>query len=213
MTSAMAPSYHFRKYNPADKAQEKALLALLVEAFGAYEPYYEAQLNLVADAESTLLYYGEGDELVAHIQVVPYEATTAEGRRLKVAYLYAICTAKMYQGQGIMGKMLRETLERLPTMGYDVAALVPAEESLIGYYQPFGFEMMTGGTPLSVSSATVPVVRSGKEAKAFNRRSHELDLELYGASEPKPLVGWMLHPLSASTLPLPLDTPIEAPMV
>ncbi|SJZ35622.1 GNAT family N-acetyltransferase [Porphyromonas cangingivalis] len=209
----MSPSYHFRRYNPADKVQEKALLALLVEAFGAYEPYYEAQLSLVADAESTLLYYAEGDELVAHIQVVPYEATTAQGKRLKVAYLYAICTAKKFQGQGIMGKMLRETLAQLPTMGYDVAALVPAEESLIGYYRPFGFEMMTGGTPPSVASATVPIVRAGKGAKVFNRRSHELDIELYGSSEPKPLVGWMLHPLSATTLPLPLDTPIEAPMV
>lgn len=209
----MSSSYHFRKYNPADKVQEKALLALLVEAFGAYEPYYEAQLSLVADAESTLLYYGEGDELVAHIQVVPYEATTAGGKRLKVAYLYAVCTVKKYQGQGIMGRMLRETLVQLPTMGYDVAALVPAEESLIGYYRPFGFEMMTGGTPSSVASATVPIVRAGKEAKAFNCRSHELDIELYGSSEPKPLVGWMLHPLSSTDLPLSLDTPIEAPMI
>ena len=205
----MSHPYHFRKYNPADKVQEKALLALLVEAFGTYEPYYEAQLSLVADAENTLLYYDEGDELVAHIQVVPYEATTVEGKRLKVAYLYAICTAKMYQGQGIMGEMLKETLAQLPTKGYNVSALVPAEESLIGYYRPFGFEMMTGGTPSSVSSDIAPVVRPCKEAKAFNRRAYELDIDLYGSSEPKPLVGWMLHPLSSTELPLPLDTPIE----
>ncbi|MDO4770744.1 GNAT family N-acetyltransferase [Porphyromonas sp.] len=209
----MDRDFDFVPYNPADREQEKALLELLVEAFGPYEPYYSAQLRIVASREATLLYCEKGGLLVAHIQIVPYEGMTVSGRRLKVAYLYAICTAKSHQGKGIMTAMLRETLDMLPSLGYDSAALVPAEESLIGYYEPFGFRMMSGKTPLSVPAGILPVVRAGKEAKAFNRQSYELDIQLYGSSDPKPLIGWMLHPLMAEELPLPLDTPFEAPMV
>lgn len=200
-------------YDPSDRQQRKAVIDLLCEAFGVYVPYYEAQLDLVGGEGSTYLYYTSDGDLVAHIQAVPYEAVTVNGQSLRVAYLYAICTASRCQGRGVMTQVLSGVLDLLSGEGYDLAALVPAEISLIDYYRKFGFMLMVGDILWDTKRRMRPIVWPGKEAQAFNRRAYELDMQLYGRSEPKEMVGWMLHPLATIDSPLPISTPIMTPML
>lgn len=195
-------------YDPSNDTMKQEVLDLLVEAFGAYESYYRLLSELAANPRDTLLYYVE-DALAAHIQIVPYVGEVSEGTRLNVAYLYAVCTAKRLRGQGIMHEMLTETLRRLPEMGYDLAALVPAEESLIAYYEQYGFILMSGEAVQTVPTTVVPAVRPGTVATEYLSRAALLDDEVADGSGPSGL-RWMAHPLR-STLP-PLTTPIEAPM-
>ena len=60
-----------------------------------------------------------------------------EGRRL--AYLYAIATAKSHRGQGVCRRLMEDTHAHLQALGYDGALLVPSEPSLFDFYARFGY--------------------------------------------------------------------------
>ncbi len=74
----------------------------------------------------------------------------------KAAYIYGIASFKICRGRGIGSRLIRSALERLMGEGYGPVLLVPAEESLFGYYERFGFravgtireERVPAGTPL-----------------------------------------------------------------
>ena len=76
----------------------------------------------------------------------------------KAAYLYGIAAFKKYRGRGFGSKLVQEGVEYLKRMGFDIILLVPAEASLFGYYQRFGFRTVstiremriTAGTPLPI---------------------------------------------------------------
>lgn len=81
----------------------------------------------------------------------------------KVAYIYGIATFEAHRGKGIGSQLIRSALAHLKEK-YDAIALVPAEPSLFGYYERFGFspvssiceETVTAGTPLPLRKLTVP---------------------------------------------------------
>lgn len=60
-----------------------------------------------------------------------------EGRR--IAYLYAIATAKSHRGQGVCRRLMEDTHAHLVRLGYEGALLVPSEPSLFGFYARFGY--------------------------------------------------------------------------
>ncbi|GEM_PF-5654738 len=62
-----------------------------------------------------------------------------DGKKHKCAYLYALSTLPEYRGRGIMGDLLSYACEKLKTYGYEYVALAPAKQSLISYYERFGF--------------------------------------------------------------------------
>ncbi|MDO5035779.1 MAG: GNAT family N-acetyltransferase [Porphyromonas sp.] len=210
-------------YDPKDKAQETELIALLSEAFGKqYRAYYELQLSAVASRDTTILVANEVGELIAHLQVVPYELITAgKGGVALGAYLYALCTRSSERGHGVMGWLLNEVLEGLPQQGYAFALLLPAERSLVSYYERFGFESRSGGLFTQVPPGTRPLVRPREEARDFLAEAKKLD----EATEPEarqrargkgfiPLrhrVEWMWHPLEGRCQ-LDPATPLLEPM-
>ncbi len=79
----------------------------------------------------------------------------------KAAYIYAIAAFQSCRGRGIGSRLIRAALEEL--RGYDAVFLVPAEESLFGYYERFGFravstireERVPAGTPLPLRRLTL----------------------------------------------------------
>ncbi len=60
-----------------------------------------------------------------------------EGR--KVAYLYALAVAKPCRGQGIGKRLLETACRSLEDRGFAAALLIPAQQSLYGYYEKLGF--------------------------------------------------------------------------
>ncbi len=58
----------------------------------------------------------------------------------RIAYLYAIATAKKHRNQGYCSKLMKNTHEHLTNNGYDGAILVPGNRSLFKFYEKFGYK-------------------------------------------------------------------------
>lgn len=61
----------------------------------------------------------------------------------KAAYVYGIAAFQAQRGRGIGSELIRGALERLQELGYRHILLVPAGESLFGYYERFGFRVVS----------------------------------------------------------------------
>lgn len=124
----------------------EAIIELLCESFGAkYRDYYLLQLEHLPSPGLTKLLVDVEGGLVAFTQIVDYRLKLRRGEpHLKAAYIYSVCTAKHYQGQGVMKGFMEEILGELRAEGYALAFLVPAEDWLVEYYKRFGFVWQDG---------------------------------------------------------------------
>ena len=57
----------------------------------------------------------------------------------RLAYLYAVATAKSHRGQGLCHRIMDDTRALLQLQGYDGLVLVPAEPSLFPFYEKMGY--------------------------------------------------------------------------
>lgn len=57
-----------------------------------------------------------------------------------IAYIYAVATAKKFQGQGICHKLMEETHKNLKKCGYEGVILVPGNEGLFRFYKGIGYQ-------------------------------------------------------------------------
>lgn len=57
----------------------------------------------------------------------------------KIAYLYAVATAKSHRGKGLCRRLLENTHRHLASIGYSGAVLVPGSQTLAGMYEKFGY--------------------------------------------------------------------------
>ena len=81
----------------------------------------------------------------------------------KAAYIYGIAAFQAQRGRGIGSELIRGALEKLQELGYRHILLVPAGESLFGYYERFGFRAVStireaeigAGEPLPIRRLTV----------------------------------------------------------
>ncbi len=112
-----------------------ALRALWREAFGDSEAFLDRFFEVAfspdrcravfdCDTPAAALYWFNG---------------AYEGGR--VAYLYAIATAKAYRGRGICTALMENTHRHLATLGYTGAVLVPGTPSLFAFYEKMGYSV------------------------------------------------------------------------
>lgn len=59
----------------------------------------------------------------------------------KLAYIYAVMTAREYRGQGICHKLIADTHLHLRKQGYEGAILVPGSGELFRLYESMGYEI------------------------------------------------------------------------
>lgn len=57
----------------------------------------------------------------------------------KIAYVYAVATAKKFQGRGCCTILMNDTHKLLNKIGYDGIILVPASEKLFSFYEKLGY--------------------------------------------------------------------------
>ena len=67
----------------------------------------------------------------------------------KIAYLYAVATAKSHRGQGLCHRLMADTHALLRAEGYAGAILVPGEGGLFRFYAAMGYQ-------------TIPCIRQGQ---------------------------------------------------
>lgn len=86
----------------------------------------------------------------------------------RIAYLYAVATAKKYRGQGICHRLMEDTHAHLIKLGYEGAILVPGSKELFGFYKRMGY-------------ATCSYIREFTcDAKAEEIKIRSVNLEEYG---------------------------------
>lgn len=212
-------------YRSADSRLNEQILSLLCEAFGTqYHDYYLMQLAHLPSAQHTKLIADSRGYLVAHTQVVDYYARLEGGEEpLKVAYLFAVCTAKAYQGQGIMSRFMTQLLGELPREGYSAAYLIPAEIWLSDYYRRFGFKLMRGEIYSKAPKHAVPLLSPGHMALAYlaDVERYERVTQAGGEDKAPPRdeweimlprqIGWMCYGFEGEPS-LPDDTPLLLPL-
>lgn len=212
-------------YKSDDRDLNNQILNLLCEAFGTeYRDYYLMQIAHLPSREHTKLLADHNGRLVAHTQVVDYFARLdQETEPLKVAYLFAVCTSKAYQGQGIMTKFLYQILDELREQGYAASYLIPAEIWLSDYYRRFGFRLMHGEIYTKAPKGATPIVFPGVTAQdylsdvaQYERKSMEQsEFVAHRSAEWQILlprqIGWMLCPLEDQVV-IPIETPLLSPL-
>lgn len=123
-------------------ADKEGLIALWVEAF--QEPREAAETFFAtAFSQERSMICAEGDTVAAGLYW--FDCLWKEK---KVAYIYAVGTLKSYRGKGLCHRLMEKTHETLKERGYHGAILVPAEESLFGFYGKMGYlPCCPGGIP------------------------------------------------------------------
>ena len=143
--------------------EEAALRELFTEAFG--------------DKDFTDLFFGRGysrsrclgaydGELLAALH---WFDCTLDGE--KAAYIYGIASFRHCRGRGIGSELIRSALEKLQELGYRHILLVPAGESLFGYYERFGFRAVSTIREMEIGAGeTLPIRRLTVSEYAAARR-------------------------------------------
>ncbi len=72
----------------------------------------------------------------------------------KIAYIYAVATAKAFRKQGICRKLMENTHAHLASLGYAGAILVPDGERLFAYYAGLGYAPCGGIRELRCTAAS-----------------------------------------------------------
>ena len=62
----------------------------------------------------------------------------------KIAYIYAVATAKSHRGQGLCHTLMEDTRLLLKQQGYAAIGLVPAKQSLFAFYEKMGYRCFGG---------------------------------------------------------------------
>lgn len=77
----------------------------------------------------------------------------------KAAYVYGIAAFQAQRGRGIGSELIRGALEKLQELGYRQILLVPAGESLFGYYERFGFRAVSTIREVEIGAGEVLPIR------------------------------------------------------
>ncbi len=124
------------KIDYPDESQIPALKALWREAFGETddpEPFFRTAFYPLRARCVTL----DGNVAAA----LYWMDVTCRER--KMAYLYAVATARAYRGRGICHQLMINTRELLREQGYEGILLVPAGPELEKFYEGMGYRTAT----------------------------------------------------------------------
>lgn len=118
-------------------SQVPELRKLWQEAFGDSEEFLDGFCRTALSADRCRCVTVDGRVVCA----VYWFDCSCDGHR--VAYLYALATAKAHRGRGIGRKLMGHVHELLVSQGYETVLLVPGEESLRRYYETMGYRTCT----------------------------------------------------------------------
>ena len=139
------------EFRPPRGGEEPQLQALFTEAFGDAW-FTELFFRLGYSPDRCVL--AAADQVLAALH---WFDCSLDGR--KVAYVYGIAAFQKCRNQGIGSKLIRFAIEYLQAQGYQVIALVPAEESLFPYYERFGFRAVSTISERQITAAAPLPVR------------------------------------------------------
>lgn len=121
----------------ADYGDISQLKEIWSEAFGE-EDYADEFYARIFRPEDTLC-DTESGLIKAMLHKIPCHIMQGSGELEEAYYLFALATRSKYRGRGIMGELIERACAEIRSQGVQRVLLIPAQESLKGYYQRFGF--------------------------------------------------------------------------
>lgn len=110
-----------------------ALRSLWKEAFGDTDEFLNSFAQTAFSPERCLCVTVDGEAVAA---LYWFDCSYQEQR---IAYLYAVATAKAYRGRGICSALMQYTHMYLKSLGYNGTVLVPGSKSLFEFYEKLGY--------------------------------------------------------------------------
>lgn len=117
-----------------DKSHIEGLRALWREAFGDTNEFLDVFFDTAFSPDRCACVTVDDDVAAALYWF------DCECRGSRIAYIYAVATAKAYRGQRLCHKLMDYTHKRLKDSGYFGAVLVPVSPSLFEFYGGMGYE-------------------------------------------------------------------------
>lgn len=121
----------------ADKDTAPLVRSMWKTCFGDSESYMDLYFSSKYKNENTLIYFLE-NKPVASLQMLPYKMSFYR-EIIPISYLAGLCTLPEYRGRGYMGALINEAYKVMFDRNIDISILVPAEDSLYGYYIRYNF--------------------------------------------------------------------------
>ena len=122
----------------ADKHHITELKSIWKICFGDSDKYIDLIFSKKFKPENTLVYLSQ-NKVVACLQMQEYNIRIYDSI-VPFYYQVGLCTLPEYRGKGYMGELIEKSFEILKQRNIPLSILVPAEDSLINYYNRFGFE-------------------------------------------------------------------------
>ncbi len=144
-----------------------ALRTLWQEAFGDGDAFLDAFFSTAFSSARSRCITENGRVLSA---LYWFDCTYREG---KLAYLYAIATAKDARGRGLCRTLMEHTHRYLQSLGYVGTVLLPASLSLYDYYRRLGYTDCTSVHTFEATASASPIstcVIDKAEYAALRRR-------------------------------------------
>ncbi len=89
-------------------------------------------------SENTVAVF-DGEKALSALYAIECSGIVAE-REINAYYIYGVSTLKEYRNQGLMRETLRFIENKARERGVDALFLVPADDSLFGMYEKFGYK-------------------------------------------------------------------------
>lgn len=144
------------------------LRALWQEAFGDSEAYLDSFFSAGYDPRRAMCAVQDGVALSA----VYWFHCTLRGK--KIAYLYALATAKAYRGRGIAHQLMDAVHAHLEQQGCEGVLLVPGDKALFAFYEAIGYTARTQIREFVCTGAAEEVQLRRIDTEEYARQRREL---------------------------------------
>ena len=148
---------------------EQALRELWKEAFGDTDAFLDGFFREGFSPERCGTVFSDGKLAAA---LYWFDCTWQDQ---KLAYIYAVATAKEFRGQGFCRKLMEDTHTKLRQQGYSGAVLVPVNPGVAYLYAKLGYRNFGGMRRINVQAGniSIPLTLIGPEEYA-RRKQHYL---------------------------------------
>ena len=151
-----------------ERSQIPALRALWKEAFGDSDAYLDLFFDRGYDPDRAMC-VSDGETVAAALYWLDMDYSGG-----KIAYIYAVATAKSHRGQGLCRKLMDATHRVLRSKGYAAAVLVPQDGGLAKMYAAMGYLPGGGIREVRCNAAETAVRLESVDGQTYHRLRKEI---------------------------------------
>lgn len=150
----------------ADNTTQALVRDMWKICFGDSDSYMDIYFREKYQNENTLIYF-ESDKAVSSLQMLPF-LFTFHHAEIPIAYYSGLSTLPEARKKGYMAALIRKSFDELFEKEIPLGVLVPQNEGLFKFYEPFGFSQ-TFHAGIALPDLQKIVTESGNLEEAYER--------------------------------------------